>query len=130
MIYKIKRPRKTYGGVTIIKDRHRKVVEEYFHKFTDMDNGFTMIFPCTKEGKLLVKSDESDYNYAKAHPEIYSDDGIKEKRLYFIIPAKGRCVCGNVFSMAEEPNGLCKCRACNSWFDLSGRRIYDLERAS
>ena len=130
MIYEIKRPRKEYRGLTILEERKRKVVKEYFHQFTYIDDHSKMIFPCTEEGKLLVKTDKKEFESAKKHPEFIKDDGIQMKKLYFIIPAKGRCSCGNVFTMAEEKNGFCKCRKCNSWFDLSGRRVYDLSEAS
>ncbi len=112
----------------IIKERTPINAVDYNREFSlikDPEAGFS--FPCDQQGNIKFASDaaKENYEYAIAHPDIYEDMGITQRKYTYTEDAIGRCSCKAEFPIYDQYLGACQCPKCGRWYNLFGQELLD-----
>jgi hypothetical protein len=108
----------------ILSKQHDVEVVRYEHLFqykTDPDFSGSYSFPVDKDGNLLVRTMQIDFDGVLDSPD-YIDFGIKEIRYTGTEPAIGKCVCGARVYLDESFTGVTECE-CGRWYFMDGTEL-------
>ena len=110
----------------ILERRHVEECKEHVVDFDDKrtDDGSGFSFPLDVHGNPIFNTDCAKRNYEMcvAHPEIY-EKYYRVRKWRYTVPAKGKCICGEIVELLDQYLGACECPKCGRWYNLFGQEL-------
>lgn len=109
----------------------RETVELVEHTIEFTENGSGFSFKATPTGEVILenKDQEANYQFAIAHPELFTDEynKFRTRRRHYTENAHGTCTCGAQVELYNQYQGACQCPRCDRWYNLFGQELISPE---
>lgn len=118
-------------SLTLISPRYRETVVTFSRNFDYIgENNWGFSFPCNEQGEVDVESlaDSGRANYLACldptNPLGVEDKGVRRYEHSYIVPAEGRCQCGNTVVLDGDYHGEgIDCDRCGRIYNLVGQEL-------